>query len=174
MEEEKETEEGQANEKKLVQNFGIRWRRDYVNFGRPGPGGQGQLLGFLASAGVQERENVDFWTQTGVYALYDGPELVYVGRATKGNEPIGDRLAAHNRNAKMSDRWTAFSWLGFRKVNKDLTLQHAALPQRQVKTEAAAILIEGLLIEFVSPRLNNRGGDLSHIPRFAQTREKVL
>ena len=160
------------NASHLVQNFGIRWRREHLKFGRRGRGGQGTLMGFRADAPVKERKNVNFWTQTGVYALYDGPELVYVGRAIKGNEPIGERLAAHNRDPKKADRWTAFSWLGFRRVNKDKTptLQAEPLPQRQVKTEDAAILIEGFLIEFLSPRLNNRGGDLGHIPQYAQFR----
>lgn len=64
-----ESEIAQGDGAKLIQNFGIRWRRDYVNFGRPGPGGKGQLQGFLATEKVKEREQIDFWDQTGVYAL---------------------------------------------------------------------------------------------------------
>lgn len=156
--------------KLLVQNFGLRWRRNQVNFGRRGRGGRAALCGFDAAAKQADRRMVDFWEQTGVYALYDGPELVYVGRATKGDEPLGVRLAQHNRDPRKSDRWTAFSWLGFRRVNNDGSLQASYLPQRSIGTEEAARVFEGILIELLSPRLNNRGGDLAHIPRYAQWR----
>ena len=156
------------SESRLVQCFGIRWRRNLVDFGKRGPGQKGSLIGFRVDD--KDRTEVDFWTQTGVYALYDGPELVYVGRATKGDDSLGTRLAAHNRDPKKADRWTAFSWFGFRSVNRDGSLHATKLPGRHIGAEEAAKVFEGLLIEFLSPRLNNRGGDLAHVPQFAQFR----
>lgn len=152
----------------LVQCFGIRWRRNLVDFGKPGRGQKGSLIGFRMDD--IDRVEVDFWTQTGVYALYDGPELVYVGRATKGDDSLGKRLAAHNRDPAKADRWTAFSWFGFRRVNQDGSLHAIRLPGRHIGAEEAAKVFEGLLIEFLSPRLNNRGGDLGHVPQYAQFR----
>ncbi len=151
-----------------VQCFGIRWRRNLVNFGKPGARQKGSLVGF--QIGKRKRTKVDFWDQTGVYALYDGPELVYVGRAIKGNDSLGKRIAAHNREPAKADRWTALSWFGFRKVNLDGSLQSERLPSRLIQTADMAKVFEGLLIEFLSPRLNKRGGDLDHVPRYAQFR----
>lgn len=152
----------------LVQCFGIRWRRNLVDFGKPGRGQKGSLIGFRTDD--SSRTKVDFWPQTGVYALYDGPELVYVGRATKGDDSLGKRLAAHNRDPGKADRWTAFSWFGFRRVNQDGSLHATRLPGRHIGAGEAAKVFEGLLIEFLSPRLNNRGGDLVHVPQYAQFR----
>ena len=165
---EKNTNTSDNLEKLLVQCFGIRWRRNLADFGRPGHGQKGSLIGFRVDD--KNRTQVDFWAQTGVYALYDGPELVYVGRATKGDDSLGKRLAAHNRDPARADRWTAFSWFGFRRVNLDGNLQSTRLPGRHIGAEESAKVFEGLLIEFLSPRLNNRGGDLAHVPRYAQFR----
>jgi hypothetical protein len=156
-------------ESRFVQNLGLRWRRKFVDWGARGPGNRGRLEGFRIQEDG-ESQIADFWEQSGVYALYDGPELVYVGRATEGNGPLGSRLRAHHRDPKKADRWTAFSWLGFRRVNQDGSLQAARLPGRQVSTALAAREIEGLLIEFLTPRLNMRGGDMAHVPQFAQVR----
>jgi hypothetical protein len=60
--------------------------------------------------------------------------------------------------------------LGFRRINKDGSLYATLLPQRQINTEEAAKVLEGTLIELLNPRLNNRGGDLGHIPQYAQWR----
>ncbi len=153
----------------FIQNFGIRWQRQFVHFGRRGSHPK-CLAGYLVTERVKV---VDFWQQTGVYALYDGPELVYVGRATEGQQPLGSRLAAHDRDPKKADRWTAFSWFGFRKANKDGSLQPEFLPNRNIGTRDAAQIVEGLLIEFLSPRLNNRGGDLADVEHYAQVRGAV-
>ncbi|GBR19634.1 hypothetical protein AA105894_2360 [Asaia spathodeae NBRC 105894] len=113
------------------------------------------------------------WSQTGVYALYDGPELVYVGRAVDGKDSLGTRLRQHNRDSRKADRWTAFSWIGFRKVNGNGSMQPEKLAIRQIAARDAALIIEGIIIEFLSPRLNNRGGDLSKIQLYNQVRVEL-
>jgi hypothetical protein len=55
-------------------------------------------------------------------------------------------------------------------VNQDGSLHATRLPGRHIGAEEAARVFEGLLIEFLSPRLNNRGGDLAHVPQYAQFR----
>lgn len=145
----------------FIKNYGLRWQRQFVNFKNPA-----SILGY--AQGDKKKQAVDFASQTGVYALYDGPELVYIGRAVNGERPLGSRLARHHVDPIKADRWTNFSWFGFRIVNKTLKLQPEALPKRLVSGEDVAELFEGLMIEFIAPRLNNRGGDLSRVAKFDQ------
>ena len=147
----------------FIRNYGLRWQRQLVDFKNPT-----SILGY--ALGDKKKQAVDFAPQTGVYALYDGPELVYIGRAVKGERPLGSRLARHHVDPIKTDRWTNFSWFGFRIVNKTLKLQPEALPKRLVSAEDVAELFEGLMIEFIAPRLNNRGGDLSRVAKFNQIR----
>lgn len=147
----------------FIKNYGLRWQRQLVDFRS-----SKSVLGY--AAGDRSKLVVDFAYQTGVYALYDGPELVYVGRAVNGVRPLGARLARHHTDPLKTDRWTNFSWFGFRIVNKTLDLQAEALPKRQVSAADVAELFEGLMIEFLAPRLNNRGGDLSRIAKYIQVK----
>ncbi|GAC1524168.1 MAG: hypothetical protein NVS2B16_32600 [Chloroflexota bacterium] len=53
-------------------------------------------------------------------------------------------------------------------------MQAEKIPTRQIMTSDAAQVIEGLIIEFVRPRLNNRGGDLFHVAKYIQSRSKLV
>lgn len=57
---------------------------------------------------------VDFYKQLGIYLLYDGREVIYVGRTT--DRPLGRRLYEHTMD-RMSARWDRFSWFGLLPVS---------------------------------------------------------
>ena len=73
----------------IISSFGMFWQRDAVEWvSTP------KLLG-MQQIGA---EAVDFNKQIGIYLLYDGREIIYVGRAT--DRPLGRRL--------YNTHWTAF------------------------------------------------------------------
>lgn len=91
----------------LIRSFGEYWRPDRVNWGKPGPGGSGELLGEFGPA--RRRRTVDVWAQRGVYILHDAWEVVYVGKAD--GTDLGSRLKAHLKD-RHAGRWDRFSWYG--------------------------------------------------------------
>lgn len=95
--EEDETEEEQYA---VVSSFGMFWRREAIEWSS-----KPKILG-MQQIGA---EAVDFSKQTGVYLLYDGREIIYVGRAT--DRPLGKRLYEHTLD-RLSSRWNRFSWFG--------------------------------------------------------------
>ena len=71
-----------GDENQLIQNYGLYWRRDRVEWGQ-----QGRVRGALwgKERGGKKKLPVDFRAQKGIYALYDDSfNLVYVGQAGKG------------------------------------------------------------------------------------------
>ena len=52
---------------------------------------------------------VDFNKHLGIYLLYDGREVIYIGRTT--DRPLGRRLYEHTSD-RMAARWDRFSWFG--------------------------------------------------------------
>ena len=96
---------------------------------------------------------VDFFKQLGIYLLYDGREVIYVGRTT--DRPLGRRLYEHTID-RMSARWDRFSWFGLLPVSGDGKL--GTLPETY---EAAKLILalEAILIEASEPRQNRKRGD---------------
>lgn len=91
-------EEQQYN---IITSFGMFWRREAVEWvSTP------KILG-MQQIGA---EPVDFQKQLGIYLLYDGREVIYVGRAT--DRPLGKRLYEHTLD-RFSSRWDRFSWFGY-------------------------------------------------------------
>ena len=135
------TEEDQYG---IVTSFGMFWRRNVVLWNS-----NPRLLG------VQQlgAEPVSFTKQLGVYLLYDGREVVYVGRATE--RPLGRRLYEHTLD-RLSTRWDRFSWFGLLPILEDGSL--AAMPA-QLETEYLIPALEAVLIEALEPRQNRRRGD---------------
>jgi hypothetical protein len=62
-------------------------------------------------------------------------------------------------NDHLRDRWSYFSWFGFRDVNKSGKLSEKQAPESEIKTPYTDALneIEGILIEALEPRLNKQG-----------------
>ena len=95
-----EPEEEQEVQYEIISSFGMFWRRDAIEWmATP------KILG-MQQIGAQP---VDFNRQVGIYLLYDGREVIYVGRAT--DRPLGRRLYEHTAD-RLSTRWDRFSWFG--------------------------------------------------------------
>lgn len=128
----------------IVSSFGMFWRREAIEWvGTP------KLLGMQQIGAIP----VNFSKQLGIYLLYDGREVIYVGRST--DRPLGRRLYEHTID-RMSTRWDRFSWFGLLPVSESGSLKK--LPS----TYDVSIMIpalEAILIEALEPRQNRKRGD---------------
>lgn len=128
----------------IISSFGMFWRKDAVEWS-PSP----KLLGMQQIGATP----VDFCKQLGIYLLYDGREVIYVGRTT--DRPLGRRLYEHTID-RMSARWDRFSWFGLLPVSDKGEL--GSLPGQY---DAAKMIpaLEAILIEALEPRQNRKRGD---------------
>lgn len=128
----------------VVSSFGMFWRRDAIEW-TANP----KLLGMQQIGATP----VDFCRQIGIYLLYDGREVIYVGRTT--DRPLGRRLYEHTLD-RMSARWDRFSWFGLLPVSETGGL--GVLPETY---DAAKLVpaLEAILIEALEPRQNRKRGD---------------
>jgi hypothetical protein len=130
----------------IFTSYGIRWRKDAIQWtSKPRIWGVSRIW--------PDPWSVDFHDQFGIYLLYDGPEVIYVGRAITGH--LGQRLKAHTTD-RLSTRWDGFSWFGLCEVNQFGTLSD--LPNRYCG-EAVIQAMEAILIEAVKPHQNRKQGD---------------
>lgn len=139
------TESEESEEQyEIITSFGMFWRKEAVEWTATP-----KLLGMQQIGATP----VDFCKQLGIYLLYDGREVIYVGRTT--DRPLGRRLYEHTID-RMSARWDRFSWFGLLPVSD--AGQIGALPDAY----GAATLIpalEAILIEALEPRQNRKRGD---------------
>ena len=75
----------------MIKSYGLHWKADRVFWGRPK--NSGSLLG--AKSRSAKARQVDFREQRGIYALYAGYDLVYVGQTGTGSHRLFNRLKAH-------------------------------------------------------------------------------
>lgn len=133
----------------IVTSFGMFWRRNAIEWmATP------KILGMQQIGATP----VDFNKQLGIYLLYDGREVIYIGRTT--DRPLGRRLYEHTSD-RMAARWDRFSWFGLLPVSESGALGN--LPDTY---EAAKMIpaLEAILIEALEPRQNRkRGDDLSAV-----------
>jgi hypothetical protein len=144
-------EESAENEEQydIITSFGMFWRRQAIEWGS-----NPKLLGMQQIGAA----SVDFSKQVGIYLLYDGREVIYVGRATE--RPLGRRLYEHTLD-RLSTRWDRFSWFGVLPVSET-----GALGALQETFQVSKLLpaLEAILIEALEPRQNRkRGDDLSSV-----------
>lgn len=133
----------------IISSFGMFWRRDFVDWNSTP-----KILG-MQQLGASP---VDFYNQIGIYLLYDGREIIYVGRST--NRPLGRRLYEHTAD-RLSTRWDRFSWFGLLPVSDKGQL--GKLPEEYSAPKIVPAL-EAILIESLEPRQNRkRGDDLSAV-----------
>lgn len=147
----------------IIQNYGILWSVDNVHWGRGRQ--RGSLLG--VSARARSSDPVDFRDQVGVYVLYRGTQVVYVGQAGSGTARLFARLRHHHSKDFLAGRWDRFSWFGLRKVRGNGTLE----PERtgaKISIRAALDHVEAVLISTSEPALNKQGG------RFGKGARKYL
>ena len=128
----------------IVSSFGMFWRKDAVEWTATP-----KLLGMQQIGATP----VDFCRQFGIYLLYDGREVIYVGRTT--DRPLGKRLYEHTID-RMSARWDRFSWFGLLPVSDSGNL--GSLPGQYEATKLIPAL-EAILIEALEPRQNRKRGD---------------
>lgn len=124
--------------------FGMFWRRELVEWNR-----KPKLLGMQQAGAIP----VDFNDQRGIYLLYDGREVIYVGRVT--DRGLGLRLYEHTID-RLSTRWDRFSWFGLIPVSDAGSL--GVMPSAY---EASKIVpaLEAILVEALEPRQNRKRGD---------------
>ena len=133
----------------VISSFGMFWRREGVEWNSTP-----KILG-MQQIGA---EAVDFSKQIGIYLLYDGREVIYVGRSA--DRPLGRRLYEHTVD-RLSSRWDRFSWFGILPVRDDGSLDAQAESFSANKLIPA---LEAILIESLEPRQNRkRGDDLSTV-----------
>ena len=137
-------EESEEKQYEIITSFGMFWRKDMALW-NVNP----RLLG-IQQIGA---EPVNFNKQLGIYLLYHGREVIYVGRATE--RPLGRRLYEHTLD-RLSTRWDRFSWFGLLPVSENGSL--AAMPA-QYGSEQLIPALEAILIEALEPRQNRRRGD---------------
>jgi hypothetical protein len=133
----------------IVTSFGMFWRRNAIEWST-----MPKLLGMQKIGATP----VDFNKQLGIYLLYDGREVIYIGRTS--DRPLGRRLYEHTSD-RMAARWDRFSWFGLLPVSETGTL--GSLP---IAYDAAKMIpaLEAILIEALEPRQNRkRGDDLSAV-----------
>lgn len=136
--------EDEEEQYEIVSSFGMFWRKDAVEWTATP-----KLLGMQQIGATP----VDFYKQLGIYLLYDGREVIYVGRTT--DRPLGRRLYEHTMD-RMSARWDRFSWFGLLPVSEDGVL--GPLP-RQYDAAKLIPALEAILIEALEPRQNRKRGD---------------
>jgi hypothetical protein len=144
-----EESEESEDQYEIVTSFGMFWRRDAIQWvATP------KLLGMQQIGATP----VDFNKQLGIYLLYDGREVIYIGRTT--DRALGRRLFEHTVD-RMAARWDRFSWFGLIPVS-----EAGQLGNFPVTYEAAKMIpaLEAILIEALEPRQNRkRGDDLSAV-----------
>lgn len=133
-------------ERGILNAFGLFWRRAEVDWNPAVP----KMLGVQLTGSTA----VDFSGQEGVYLLYDGSRLVYVGRVSEPR--LGRRLREHTRD-RLSGRWDRFSWFGIRPVGGGGELEPA--PVSGLSSDLVISTLEALLIEALEPPQNRRQGD---------------
>ena len=132
---------------KIVPSYGMYWMRDAINW-ESSP----KLLG-VESTGASP---IDLSDMRGIYMLYDGREVIYVGQAL--DRPIIKRLSEHTKN-RLATRWNRFSWFGLDGIHPD---SGKIIKQSEYFTSdlhSLANVLEGILIEGLEPRQNRRQGD---------------
>lgn len=143
----------------LINAFGMFWEREAIMWSNAP-----QLLGQQQVGSLP----VNFCEQIGVYLLYDGSRVVYVGRVI--DQPLGRRLFQHTRD-RLQGRWNRFSWFGLYPLKEDTENTRVELDTNYQVTLDTSVLIEtleALLIEGLEPPQNRRRGDNFKATEFLQ------
>ncbi len=152
----------------IIENYGLFWREENVFWGAGSS--RGSLLGVPAYA--RTAEPVDFRSQAGLYVLYSGHDLIYVGQAGSGRATLFSRLKRHRKDP-LADRWDRFSWFGLGRV---LSSGKLAKTNARMRSTASTTLnqIEAVLIAAAEPALNRQGGRFGKRRRYLQVRDDRL
>jgi len=135
--------------------MGLFWKRDLVRWRGNRGVGPSRLAGQRQTA--KKRGEVDFWEQSGIYALYADYRLIYVGQAGLSDRSfLGNRLKRHLTD-ESAGRWDIFSWFGLQKVKGNNELGMRSEVKISSRADLANVL-EGILIEVAEPPMNSQKG----------------
>ena len=153
----------------IIQAYGLFWSADNVFWGK---GSQpGALWGVPARA--RSSAPVDFRDQIGIYVLYEGHRMIYVGQTGSKNQRLFGRLKRHRKDV-LAGRWDHFSWFGLRRVKRNGQL---SIDKHKAGATVATALnhIEAVLISAAEPTLNRQGGRFGRdAKRYLQVRDDRL
>lgn len=152
---------------KIIKNMGLFWDSNSVRWRGNRGIGEKRLIGRRATE--KRAGEVNFWDQTGIYALYTADyRLIYVGQAGLTDVScLGTRIKAHLTD-DLAGRWRLFSWFGLQVVR---TTDNELGKRTQVaitRRNHLANVLEGILIEVAEPPMNNQKG------RFGRRVERYL
>lgn len=133
--------------KSIILSYGIAWNRDQVLW-KTSP----DLFGVQTFGATP----VNFQKQIGVYLLYDGREIIYIGQAI--SQTIGERLYQHTKD-RISGRWDRFSWFGLLSVSEKGNLEIIEEKSREITIGNIGDTLEAILIESIEPRQNRKSGN---------------
>ena len=142
------TPEAMRGRRGFIHAYGLFWSAKDGATWTARLGERSRLLGRIGSISPN-LQVCDFWSQRGIYVLYDhyGPYYVGLTRETT----LGGRLRRHLSDYH-AGRWDRFSWFGFRRVRKRVfgtALGASALSQKYPRADSASTIgdIEALLIQ---------------------------
>lgn len=157
------------DEKLLVRSVGLFWEARNVFWGA---GSQAGALYGVPANNVSV-DPIDFRDQVGIYVLYAGYQLVYVGQAGSNNSFLLNRLKQHRKD-DLAGRWDRFSWFGLRWVKQDNKLSKV-VEAHHPSTPRTLDHIEAILIHAAEPPLNRQGGRFGKtVIRYTQSRDERL
>lgn len=155
----------------IIQNYGLHWKREEVNWGWKGEGNKGTLMG--REAEKVRSPHVNFRRQAGIYILQEGFRSVYVGQTGKGDGKLFQRLRHHTRH-QLAERWDRFSWFGIYPVieyaeeGEKLWGVDESFKLRQIEIPEILDHLEGALISVTEPPLNRQGARFGKALQYKQ------
>lgn len=149
---------------KLIQCYGLRWKASDVFWGKRN--NPGTLLGYRRG---KKRHPVDFREQLGVYVLYAGDRIIYVGEAHSQRDGLYGRLRKHRE--EFGERWDRFSWFGFRGINERDHKLSVVVESFKPDLRTAIEQVEAVLIATIEPGINSQGGKFQGAEECIQQRD---
>jgi hypothetical protein len=138
------------------------WNPEVVDWGSPGAGNQGELIGMVKRK--KRSYPINFWNAYGVYVLHHEFSAVYVGKAAATR--LGMRLRNHLTD-RHAGRWDMFSWFSLSKIR--ITQRDVSDPGTRYLTQATVNdTLEALAILIADPKLNRRRESLPSAVRAIQ------
>ena len=142
---------------KIIKNMGLFWDLNGVRWKGNRGIGEKRLIGKRATA--KRGGEVNFWDQTGIYALYTADyRLVYVGQAGLTDQScLGSRIKAHLSDG-LAGRWRLFSWFDLQAVRTTDNELGRRAKLSITRHNHLANVLEGIVIEIAEPPMNNQKG----------------
>jgi len=152
----------------IIEAYGLFWEAADVDWSK---GGNARVL-WGRPAWQKTAVPFDFASQVGIYVLYAGHKMIYVGQVGSGHATLYGRLRRH-RHDSLAGRWDHFSWFGLLRVMGNGKLVTA---KKKKSAPLTTILnqMEAVLIASAEPVLNKQGGKFGKRRRYLQVRDEDL